>query len=76
MPVTESDRPSMTRNRPPPRVGFPRAGPNNFSTFAGRLKYVSNSATVGGSHYWNGGYVQTGGQFKQLGEGAKKIRVL
>src|ERR1700720_2213465 len=40
------------------------------------LKYVSSSATVGGSHYWNSGYVQTGGQFKQLGEGAKEVRVL
>jgi hypothetical protein len=25
---------------------------------------------------WNGGYVQTGGQFKQLGERTKEIRVL
>src|SRR5215467_8645928 len=38
----------LTRNRSPRRVGFPRAGPNNFSRFAGRLKYVSSSVTVGG----------------------------
>jgi hypothetical protein len=50
---------------------------NNFSTFAGRLKYVSSSATVGGKVIIGmGGYVQTGGQFKQLGERAKEIRVL
>ena len=41
-----------------------------------RLKYVRVRQPSGGSHYWNSGYVQTGGQFKQLGEGAKEVRVL
>jgi hypothetical protein len=45
-----------------------------------RLPDASSTSVVrqpsGGSHYWNSGYVQTGGQFKQLGEGAKEVRVL
>jgi hypothetical protein len=45
-----------------------------------RLPDASSTSVVrqpsGGSHHWNRGYMQTSGQFKQLGEGAKEARVL
>ena len=54
------------------RVGFSRTGPNSISAFAGRLKYVNGWATVGVKLFLEWGYVQTGGQFKQLGEEPRK----
>ena len=45
-----------------------------------RLPDASSTSVVrqpsGGSHYWNSGYVQTVGHFKQLGEGAREARAL
>jgi hypothetical protein len=65
-----------TQNRPPPVLDFHEPNPTTFR----RLPDASSTSVVRqpsrGSHYWNSGYVQTGGQFKQLGERAKEIRVL
>src|SRR5947209_1983239 len=56
-----------------PVLDFHEPDPTTFR----RLPDASSTSVVrrpsGGSHYWNGGYVQTGGQFKQLGEGAKEV---
>jgi hypothetical protein len=73
-------RPSGSRDHPPQALVSISAPVLDFHgpdpTILRRLPDASSTSVArrpsGGSHYWNGGYVQTGGQFKQLGEGPRK----
>jgi hypothetical protein len=75
-PLLRCKSPFVTGTDLRPVLDFHEPDPTTFR----RLPDASSTSVVrqpsGGSHYWNSGYVQTGGQFKQLGEGAKEVRVL